>query len=123
MTMVFTRRVSGLGITLSPEVMRMAMMRPITATSIVQNVPPVDSMSEECACKARELASALGTDDAALINQLAVACTASPQMMDEAARAAGVNLDPCKPWYLRKSTWLVGGLVAAAGVAVVLVRR
>lgn len=122
--MRYTRR--GLGITLTPDMIRMGLEQPMSR--LLSTLPggggaaPLD-MTPECVCKAEQLLSSLGAaGDAMLLNQLAAACTAEPAAMDQAAQAAGVSLEACKPWYLRKTTWIVGGLLGAGVVAVAVLR-
>jgi len=82
----------------------------------------VSGPSEVCLCKAEATLSALGGSDPVLLNQLAAVCATNEAAFDETASAAGVDLAACKPWYMRKTTWIVGGLAAAAGVVLWLRR-
>jgi len=84
--------------------------------------PAAPDVSEVCLCKAEATLSALGGSDPVLLNQLAAVCATNEAAFDETASAAGVDLAACKPWYMRKTTWIVGGLAAAAGVVLWLRR-
>jgi len=132
MSMRVSRRISGLGLAFSPEQMRMLSDVSITGSRGSALLASVlgpsgggggpGAMNEECLCKAEQVLTSMGMNDPALLNQLAIGCTAAPEEFQLAADEAGVSLESCKPWYMRKTTWIVGGLLAAGGVALVVLK-
>lgn len=121
------------GAGLSPALMRRMMDTPLAAFAItqqpagnggVQTGPEV----ETCACMVQKMAEGVAEQTGVMIPtstiaQLNAMCVMNADALRDAASAAGINLDPCKPWYMRKTTWIAGGVLAAVGVGAFMVLR
>ena len=84
---------------------------------------PLQASSDECTCylaKATEFAlQARGTPlDENEHGALAMQCSESPRAVASMLSQAGVDIESCKPWYLRKKTWIYGGVGAVAIVGI-----
>jgi hypothetical protein len=90
------------------------------AASLAQ-YPPADV--ETCNCIVMKVAEASGVPmDALTIQNGMTTCLADPKATLANAAAGGVNVEACKPWYLRKQTMIIGGVVLG-GVVLLRMRK
>ena len=60
--------------------------------------------------------------DMAALNQLAVLCVTDADAAHRMGAQLGIDVESCKPWYLRKTTMIAGGFGVAAIAAYFLLR-
>lgn len=79
---------------------------------------------EKCNCLIGAVASVSvdGPMDTLMIQQGMLSCLTDPKVAMANAAAAGVDIEQCKPWYLRKNTLIVGGVVLG-GVVFIRMRK
>jgi len=128
-----TRSIRGLGFQLAPDALRqlgednMEMFAKIRSNIAKQaGAPPsaagngagAPDVPKECPCLARQLAQFTGGGEDTVAEYVAVCAARGPaafvsdanaELAGSPARGSTISLDPCIPWYKRKTTWLYGG--------------
>ena len=119
---------AGSAATLSPNLFRLAMDHPLAHGIFLQPPGGGAGASEACACMVGKVAAGVAQQTgvalpAAAVAQLNALCASNVDALKQAAKQAGINLDPCKPWYMRKTTWIAGGVLALVGVGAFVALR
>lgn len=77
-----------------------------------------------CACAADQLALLAGTTlTPSQVTTLIAQCLLDRQAFEALLVEQGVTLEPCKPWYMRRTTWFIGGGLALAALTLSFLRR
>ena len=87
----------------------------------IVNVPaggaegPSAAAHDRCVCVLGKSEAVLGAFDDATRAALMAACMQEEAKVFAELAKAGVSVDGCRAWYMRRTTWLIGG-VAGAGL-------
>ena len=76
---------------------------------------PSAAAHDRCACVLEKSEAVLGAFDDATRAALMAACMQEEAKVFAELAKAGVSVDGCRAWYMRRTTWLIGG-VAGAGL-------
>ena len=81
---------------------------------------------ERCTCLAGKIAEASGVDPASLgeaeLAAFASQCASAEAEVFKTMADAGVKVDGCRIWYMRRQVWMIGGAVGAGLLALKLLR-
>lgn len=78
--------------------------------------------AQRCACLIDKTNQQLGPFDANMLQALTASCIQDEAAAFKAAADGGVSVDGCRPWYMRRKLWMLGGGVLGAALLIKVLR-